>query len=265
MTKLSKDTIIGIILGFGLFIYSIFASTDNYLMFLNLPGFLMVLGGTLAASMISFRGRTILRAFIEMFKILLPVQINKQTLYAEVKTIIEWGRIVRSKGLFELEKYVADKKIKDPVMKYGLELLLTGYRGDELREMLENVSEAIYEKNMSTAYILRTMGSYSPAFGMVGTLVGLIIMLDNLGGDSSKLGKGLAVALLTTLYGVLMSHLIFKPAAEKIQQKEELVKFRNMLLTEGFVLLSESQDSITIQDKLNSFLDPENHFAVVKK
>jgi chemotaxis protein MotA len=144
-------------------------------------------------------------------------------------------------------------------------LLLTGYRGDELREMLENVTEAIYEKNMSTAYILRTMGSYSPAFGMVGTLVGLIIMLDNLGGDSSKLGKGLAVALLTTLYGVLMSHLIFKPAAEKIQQKEELIKFRNMLLTEGFVLLSESQDSITIQDKLNSFLDPENHFNVVKK
>ena len=109
------------------------------------------------------------------------------------------------------------------------------------------------------------MASFAPAFGMVGTVIGLIIMLDKMGNDPSALGKGLAFALITTLYGVLLAQLLLRPAAEKVKQKQEVLRFRNLLITEGFVLLGENRDSILIQDMLNSFLDPDSHFSVIKK
>lgn len=234
-------------------------------MFINYASILLVAGGTLAAAMISFKGVEIIKAIAQIFNVLIPHNVNNQTLYAEVRTIIEWGRIVRKDGLLELSRQLENRRIRDDMLKFGVQLLTTGYRGEELREMLTNFCDMMYERKMNQAYILRAMAATAPAFGMIGTLVGLIIMLDNLGSSSGEIGRGMAVALLTTLYGVLMAQLIFKPSAEKLQQKEELMKFRNMLISEGFILLSESQDSITIQDHLNSFLDPSMHFNVVKK
>ena len=108
------------------------------------------------------------------------------------------------------------------------------------------------------------MGAAAPAFGMIGTLVGLIIMLDNMGGDPSSLGKGLAVALLTTLYGVLFSRIIFLPAATKILQREEIIRFRNYLIAEGLSLLADKKSPRYIQDRMNSYLDPAIHFNIDK-
>ena len=108
------------------------------------------------------------------------------------------------------------------------------------------------------------MGAAAPAFGMIGTLVGLIIMLDGMGGDPSQLGAGLAVALLTTLYGVLFARLIFMPAASKIMQREQIVRFRNFLVAEGLALLADRKSPRYIQDKMNSYLDPAIHFNIDK-
>ena len=105
---------------------------------------------------------------------------------------------------------------------------------------------------------------YAPAFGMIGTLVGLVIMLDKMGGDPSALGPGLAVALLTTLYGVMFARLIFLPVASKVQQREEIVRFRNYLVAEGLALLAERKGPRHIQDKMNSYLDPAIHFNIDK-
>lgn len=99
---------------------------------------------------------------------------------------------------------------------------------------------------------------------MIGTLVGLIIMLDNMGGDPKELGKGLAIALLTTLYGVLFARLIFLPASSKIMQREQIVRFRNYLVAEGLALLADRKSPRFIQDKMNSYLDPAIHFNIDK-
>ena len=99
---------------------------------------------------------------------------------------------------------------------------------------------------------------------MIGTLVGLIIMLDNMGGDPSSLGKGLAVALLTTLYGVLFARIFFLPTATKVLQREQIVKFRNYLVAEGLALLADKKSPRYIQDKMNSYLDPSIHFNIDK-
>jgi len=109
------------------------------------------------------------------------------------------------------------------------------------------------------------MASAAPAFGMIGTLVGLIIMLDGLDpgkGNLAQLGQGLAVALNTTLYGILLSRLILLPAAAKLQQRQEIMRFRNELMAEGLALLSDRTSPRLIQDRMNSFLDPAIRFDI---
>jgi chemotaxis protein MotA len=108
------------------------------------------------------------------------------------------------------------------------------------------------------------MGAAAPAFGMIGTLVGLIIMLGSMGGDPSTLGSGLAVALCTTLYGVIFSQIIFLPSANKIMQREQIIRFRNYLVAEGLVLLADKKSPRFIQDRMNSYLDPAIHFDIDK-
>lgn len=265
MKKLAKDTVLGILLGVTLFAYAIFSSTDNYLMFLSLPSLLMVIGGTVAATFISFKFTDIKSAITELKGIFIPEKINPESLYKEVKNIITWARILKMDGLQGLEKEIARVKITDPFVKYGGELIVTGYKGDELRKMLTNFAETTYERNITGSYILKTMAAFAPGFGMLGTVIGLIIMLDKMDGNPEALGKGLAFALMTTLYGVFFANLLFKPAAEKAKQKQETMRLRNLLVTEGFVLLGENKDSILIQDMLNSFMDSSFHFSVIKR
>ena len=118
---------------------------------------------------------------------------------------------------------------------------------------------------MVRASILNTMANVAPAFGMLGTLIGLVMMLASLdASDPSSLGTSLAVALLTTLYGTLFAQLLFKPASRRAEQKEQIMRFKNQLTAEGFLLLISQANSVEIQDHLNSFLDPAIHFDSAK-
>jgi len=263
MKFLSLGTLIGIIAGFGLCIYAVVSSTDNYIMFLSPASLMMVVGGTFAASMIAYQERYVGKALKDMFSILIHKPINPKTLFADVGNVIEWSKIIRTKGINGIEEETeAMGKNIDPFTKFGADLLITGYEGYELRQLLTDFMDSMYERSMIQPKILQTMSAFAPAFGMIGTLVGLIIMLDNMGGDPSALGKGLSIALLTTLYGVLLAQLIFKPSYYKLKQKHDIIRFRNNLLLEGFVMLAAKTDSITIQDKLNSFLDPQMHYSI---
>ena len=147
-----------------------------------------------------------------------------------------------------------------------MQLFLAGYEKDNLKQKLNTFINKSYERNMVQASILNTMANISPGFGMIGTLVGLVAMLANLDpSDPSGLGKSLSVALLTTLYGTIFAQLIFKPASRKAEQKEQIQKFKNQLIADGFLLLLSRANSVEIQDHLNSYLDPAIHFDVAKK
>ncbi len=143
-------------------------------------------------------------------------------------------------------------------------MVVSGYSGEEVREILNNTIETTFGRNTVPVNIFKSMASASPAFGMIGTLVGLIVMLDNMGGDPTLLGPGLAIALVTTLYGILFARLIYMPAASKIMQREQIVRFRNYLVAEGLALLADRKSPRYIQDKMNSFLDPAIHFNIDK-
>ena len=142
-------------------------------------------------------------------------------------------------------------------------MVVSGYTGEEVRDILTTTIETTFGRNTVQASILKQMGAISPAFGMIGTLVGLVIMLGNLD-DPAALGPSLSIALITTLYGVLFARLIFIPAATKVQQREEIVRFRNYLVAEGLSLLAEQRSPRYIQDKMNSYLDPAIHFNIDK-
>lgn len=260
---MSLGTVLGFIVGIGLFLGAIFVATDNFLVFLNLPSLIMVVGGTLASAFISFEARYVLLSMRMIYRIVFSPQVGRNLLKSEVGRVIRWGYTVQKSGLPALEAEANKLKKTDRFMAFGVDMVISGYSGEEVRDILNTTIETSFGRNTVQANILKTMGAISPAFGMIGTLVGLIIMLGNLS-EPEKLGPALAVALVTTLYGVLFARLLYIPAATKIQQREEIVRFRNYLVAEGLSLLAERRSPRYIQDKMNSFLDPAIHFNIDK-
>lgn len=262
--NMSFTTILGVLIGFGLFVGSIVLSTDNFLIFLNAPSFIMVIGGTFAATFIAYEPRYVILSLRGLQSIIFTNKIGRAVLTQEVGRVIRWGYIIQKNGLPGLEADAGKIRKQDKFLGFGIDLVISGYTGQEIRDILATTVESTFARTTVQASILRNMGGTAPAFGMIGTLVGLIIMLDNMGEDPSTLGPGMAVALVTTLYGILFARLVLLPAASKVQQREEIVRFRNYLVAEGLALLAERKSPRYIQDRMNAFLDPSLHFSIDK-
>lgn len=265
MLTFSPSTIIGIVIGLGSFIYSITLSTDNTPIFISMNAFLLVVGGTFASTMIAYQGTYVFRTIVSLFSIIGPFKLSSKTLFQDVGRMIEFSTIVKNKGPLGVEKALTDAERNDPIIHHGINLLNSGYNADEILDMLTDTTHTHFERKMVQVDILSSMASFSPSFGMIGTLVGLIIMFEKMGSDLSQIGIGMALALLTTLYGILLSQLIFKPASEKLRQRQEIYRYRNTLLSHGISMIAAGKDTLSIQDKLNSMLDPKLHFNIAKK
>ena len=260
---MSLPTLLGFVIGIALFILSIALSTDNYLIFFHLTGIMMVLGGTMAATFVAFEPRYVLGSFKAALSIFFQHKVGRAILTGEVGRMIRWGYMVQKNGLPALEADSKKLKEQDRFLGFGIDLVISGYTGPEVREILTNTIETTFHRHLVPAEILRSMASNAPAFGMIATLVGLVIMLDHMT-DPSKIGPGMAVGLMGTLYGVLFARIILMPTASKVQQREEIVRFRKFLVAEGLALLAERRNPRYIQDKMNSFLDPALHFDIDK-
>ena len=261
---MSLATIVAFLAAMGLFLSAIVTATDDYAIFISLSSFVMVAGGTLAAAFISYEPRYVLMSFKVMIKIFGALAIGRGVLKNEVGRIIKWAYLVQKSGPQTLESE-ANKSVRgDKFLKFGVDLVISGYSGQEVRECMDNTIETTFGRNTVLVDIIKKMGAAAPAFGMIGTLVGLIIMLGSMGGDPSSLGAGLAVALCTTLYGVIFSQIVFLPSATKIMQREQIIRFRNYLVAEGLVLLADKKSPRFIQDRMNSYLDPAIHFDIDK-
>jgi chemotaxis protein MotA len=257
--SISLATIAGTVFGFALVLGAIAHGTDNWESFLSLEGFFIVIGGTIANAFMSYQATYVLLAFGAIWHMIQKPRATREGLNPEIMRLIKWAYLVHSKGLQGLEGEIGTK-IKEPLLRYGVELVVTGYQPEVIRNMLNTAVEADFDRSITPVTVLRNMASTAPAFGMVGTLVGMVIMLQHIQGDMTRIGTGLAFALLATLYGILMARLLCLPAADKLMQKEEIMRFRNYMMTEGLVLLAEKQSPRYMQDKLNSFLDPSIHF-----
>ncbi len=254
--RLSIDTFVGSIFGICLLSWGVLSATKDWEMFLSKPSALIVFGGSVTAAFIGFRWRYLKAALIDILTIYAQQTINPKTLSQDVKLIISWSKMIKDDGKKGLQEII--DTTKDDFVQYTFTLVSTGYKPEEVNEMAITSIEEHYFRRLTETNILNTMASSAPAFGMVGTLIGLIVMLGQME-DPSKMGPGLSMALLTTLYGVLVARFIFQPTSTKVKQKLGINRFREFLILNGIIMIMEKRSPFYIQDKLNSFLDRKYH------
>ncbi len=256
----SRASIAGASVGFFLIISAILVGTNNLLGFLSIEGLMIVVGGSLAVAFMSFEANYVMEALRSIGLMFKKAETTHENLQKDLIEIINWARIVKDRGLLGLESETDKKGINDPFVRYGINMVVSNYEPEDVRRMMETAADAAYERATIPSRVLAAMAGHAPAFGMVGTLVGMVIMLGNLDSDMSGIGAGLSISLLATLYGVVTARMVYMPASAKLQQKQEALRFRNQLITEGMVLLVANKSPRYIQDRLNSFLSFESHY-----
>lgn len=260
---MSMGSLLAFIAGFMVVIGSIVSATDRPSMFIDIPSMIVVIGGTLVASFISYEAKTALSGLKLGLSTFKKHRDSENSLKDEVGRIVRWAYIIQKNGLQGLENEVTDELRQDnPFLAYGADLVVTGYTGAEIKQILEHMLESQAERNKRISDVLMKLGGDAPAFGMLGTLIGLVIMLGNMGGDPSAIGPSMAVALITTFYGIILARIIFIPMATKASARNDITLFKNSLQMEGLVLLAERKSPRYIQDKINSFVDTKEQFLI---
>ncbi len=230
-----------------------------FLMLFSLGGLAIVAGGVITVAFMSFESAEVWLAIDAIKRLFRETGPAPDMIPNDMKAIIYCAQLLKEKGMRNLETVVGKIGIRDPFVRYGLNMVVSEYSADEVRAMMETAAEANYERDRTPIDILQAMTSHAPAFGMVGTLVGMIMMLGNLSDDISSAGPNLAVAFLSTLYGVLSARMVYIPAAAKLRQEVEQRRLRNHLIVEGMVMLVSKKSPMYVQDRLNSFLRPETY------
>lgn len=246
-------TLIGFALALGVFFVGLRLSSENLSIFLDYPSLFIVTGGTLAATAISFQ----VTRLLELLKIFLQRLIFKKGIDFKI-TIEEVMKASESYRKGEsIESIVSN--IKDDFFKECLELYqIQVLEKDEFLDVIQERAEKILYSYGEEANKIKTISKYPPAFGMMGTTIGMIVLLANLGGaDALKMiGPAMGVCLITTLYGVALANLFFIPFAENLTANNKEIYLKKMIIIEGVSLLIDKTNPIIVGIKLNSFLSP---------
>jgi len=179
-----------------------------------------------------------------------------------IRQIVEFAVLSRREGLLALENKL--EALKDPFMAKGIRLIIDGFPTETVREILEIDADQTSQRHSAGRSILDSMGAAAPAFGMIGTLIGLVQMLQSLD-DPSKIGGGMAVALITTFYGAIMANLVFLPLAGKLAQREKEEVLIRQIIIEGIVAIQTGDQPQLVEEKLKSFLSPVERSSLEKK
>lgn len=244
---MEKTTLIGILTGFGCIIVSIMFDGDVG-SFFNLPSIFIVIGGTIASTIVSYTWKTLKSlktVYSNAFKV------NKADLNEDIELIIRIANIARREGLLALEDAMAE--LDNPFLKKGIMLIVDGADTELVKNILETEITFIQERHGQGQAIILSMASYAPAYGMIGTLIGLINMLKDLD-DMDSLGPGMATALITTFYGVLLANLVFTPIAKKLKAQSENETLQKELYMEGLLSIQDGENPRIIKDKLTAFI-----------
>ncbi|MCQ2520176.1 MAG: MotA/TolQ/ExbB proton channel family protein [Lachnospiraceae bacterium] len=248
-------TILGMFICLGLIIFGIvngdnginFAALNN---FIDIPSVAITIGGSFACMLMSYELKdylTNLKSFALIFK---SPKLNTETI---IQKIIDLSNVARKEGLLSLEE--AAGELEDEFMKKGILLIVDGTDPELVRGIMETELSSIETRHNNVITFYERFGAMGPAWGMVGTLIGLVNMLYNME-DSSKIGPAMAVALLTTLYGSMIANWLCSPASFKMKNfhgEEMMVK---EIVIEGLLSIQAGENPRVIEEKLKSFLAP---------
>lgn len=246
---MDKATVGGLVMGIGLLIGSILIAPGASLgAFIDYPSVGMVIGGSLAACGIAFPIGTLLAAPKVVRKVFFPKQ---QPLGPVIAQLVEFAEIARRDGILALESRTAD--ISDPFILLGIQMAVDGTDKELMESVLRSEMSAVAMRHKTGKSIMETYGRYAPAFGMIGTLVGLIIMLGNMS-DPDAIGPGMAVALITTLYGAIVSNMFFLPVADKLGYYSKREMEVREVIIQGILSIQEGDNPRILQQKLETML-----------
>ena len=256
-------TLIGLLAGFGIILIGIIQSGGKLYWFFNLNSLLIVLGGTFAATMVNLP----LRAVGNIFNVLQNVFRGEDYDYIGIiEEIVQKAQKARKDGLLSLEADLPT--MRDGFFKNGIELAINERESSRLRTFLNLEMNNISSRHVAGQEMFLYMASYAPAFGMLGTVLGLIIMMNNFssGGDGMEITasydvaerfadllSGMGLALITTFYGVFMANMIFLPIGGKLKRRSENELMLKSIVVEGIISIHAREHPILIKEKLMTF------------
>ncbi len=242
-------TIIGILLGFFVVISAIVAGGGGK-MFLHLPSLAITIGGMLCATLIHFS----LRQFLGIFSVVKKTIVTKIPPPSELtQQMVNYAAINRRDGALALEQEIS--KIDNLFFIKGLQMLVDGQEVDAIKDIMALEVQTLQDRHSIGKKILEFMGSAAPAFGMIGTLIGLVLMLKSLDSPDA-IGAGMAVALLTTFYGALAANLVFIPLAGKLGLYSKAEVTAMEMIVEGICAIARGENPTAVREKMQAFISP---------
>jgi chemotaxis protein MotA len=238
-------SLVGIISGLVLIVSAIFigGSAD---VFVNVPGLMIVIGGTMAATLLTVQFKDVTNAFKGAYIVFTRDNTNPIEM---IDTMIKLSKISHRHGLLKL----GDVKTDSAVLKRACNLLSEAASEQVIRTTLQNEIDSLLARHFAVQDVFRKMGTYAPAFGMLGTLIGLIQMLSELD-NPDKLGPAMAVALLTTFYGSVMATMMFLPIAGKLKARTVLEVTNLEIIREGSISILTNDHYAHVYEQLSSYL-----------
>ncbi len=249
------SSILGILSGLSLIVAAIFMKGD-LTNFYNVAGLMIVLGGTVASTLLTFPLRDVFKAFKAALFVLVEPKINPNNM---VKTMIELSKVSRRQGLVALSKI----KLNNALLKKGCALIADGAEEDIIRNALRTEIESLKHRHLNIQDVFIKMATFAPAFGLIGTLIGLVQMLNQLT-NPAGIGPAMAIALLTTFYGVLLSTLFFLPIAGKLKIRTMVEVINLEIIFEGAVSILQNNNSLMVFEKLSSFIPAKDRTLTEK-
>lgn len=250
MSKVNPSTLIGALAGVLMLAIVLAVSATDPGMYVNLPGLAIVLGGTLAAAFISYPLREVLRVFALLRTIFKGEQ---DYIDRDIDELVQISQLWMKNDVRKVEEALG--KVSNPFLRTGVQLVIDHTPEDQIIELMQWRIARLRAREQAEAQMFRVMAGFAPAFGMLGTLVGLINLLTVLSaGDMTVIGQQMAVALMTTFYGVLLANLVFKPVAVKLERRtEQRVVLMNMVM-QGISMMSAKRGPAVMRETLQSFM-----------
>lgn len=247
------SALVGLLLAVSVFVGAAATATQNRKIFLDSHAFLIVIGGTVAVSLLSFSGSKLVALLRIFFRRVLG---QNDEVRVALKEIVEISKAYRDneKSLKELTP-----KVKTHFLREGLELMMEGGMDpSELESILKKRAFTIHHRHEEDAEIFKTLSKFPPAFGLMGAVIGMIAMMQNMGGADAMatVGPSLAVALVATLYGIALANFIFLPLGENLAKANRTDTMIRQMVIDGIRLIRQKKHPLVVEETIRSYLLP---------
>lgn len=254
---LDRSTIIGFSIGIVLVFLAI-VTQGSLLIFISLSSALIIGGGIISATMVNYSFENIKDSFAAISSMMGAKEVDLRT---DMELLSMFARRVRTEGILVLDSDI--KHINDGYLKNGLQLAVDGFKKESLDSILRDEIKSRERQVEISINVMYSMAEYAPAFGMIGTVIGMILMLQNIT-DPESLGAGLSVALLTTLYGTMVANMLMGPLAGKLEYLSELDINRKQMFRTGIISIVEGENPRIMEKKMLIHVNPQSRAEYIK-